>query len=312
MGDSTQMTLMDLKKQIEKRELFGSFFVFICPQNFFVANQYAEAICDILQLEKTYATSIFEEQTALSLVMNFENNFKVIHTDVFNEVCEDYSGINNTAVICQKVDKKLEKVLEPYTYIVPELLDWQIKDYMRHYCPELTLNGQLVDSDIDKLYKWAHGDIYKIINELDKVNLFVPEDRTLIFAEMLMDPAVSFETFDAFKFKDSVFREKHEHIAKYFAHREVCNIEPLSLVGLLQSELKNRVFIEGDCKKMPEEIGLSARQVAGIKSNPSNFSLQTLQNKLSFITSIDLRLKSGLLDMTPEQQMDYILLRMVT
>ena len=312
MGDSTQMTLMDLKKQIEERELFGSFFVFVCPQNFFIANQYAEAICDILHLEKTYATSIFEEQTALSLVMNFENNFKVIHTDVFNEVCEDYSGVNNTAVICQKVDKKLEKVLEPYTYIVPELLDWQIKDYMRYYCPELTLNEQLIDSDIDKLYKWARGDIYKIINELDKVNLFAPEDHTLILAEMLMDPAVSFETFDVFKFKDSVFREKHEHIAEYFAHREVCNIEPLSLVGLLQSELKNRIFIEGDCKKMPEEIGLTTRQVAGIKNNPSNFSLQTLQNKLSFITSIDLRLKSGLLDMTPEQQMDYILLRMVT
>ena len=171
------MTLMDLKKSIEAQNIPDDFMIFLCSENSFIADQYVDAICEINNLVKTRINTLQDQASALSLVLGSTDELKVMKVDTFEEALIDYSELKNTIVICNKIDKKVKPLVEDYIIEIAKLADWQTKSYIKHICPVLN------DDELDWLYQATNGDIYKMINEVDKIKLFpVQEQRSVLDA----------------------------------------------------------------------------------------------------------------------------------
>jgi DNA polymerase III delta subunit len=112
----------------------------------------------------------------------------------------------NTVVICNKVDKKLESVLADYIIQVPALKDWQVYDYVKQICREL---DQL---EIEWLYKVANGNIYKIESELDKLLLFHPKARKQVLAHLRFDENSDLYNLSVFELCDAIIYNKKKVI----------------------------------------------------------------------------------------------------
>ena len=75
--------------------------------------------------------------------MPVQNTLHVVYVEEFNEFCENYEALENTIVVCNRIDKKLQKFVEDFVVEFPKLADWQIKDYMHVKCPELCLKSNM-------------------------------------------------------------------------------------------------------------------------------------------------------------------------
>ena len=299
------MTLRELKLSIQEKDVPDTFFVFLCPPNdYFLASSYINAICEAKQLEKTFEDSIFSQDSALSLVMGFENNFRVIITDTFSEASTDYSRFVNTAVLCSKLDKKVEKALADYVIEIPKLVDWQLKDYIKLCCTGLT------ESVISEIYEATKGNLYMLDNLLAKVELFEAADRNAIAFQLTREPGTHKFDIDLYTFVGYLLANNKDKIKEQLLACKLDKNDFLGVVGNAISKLKTTLFIEYSDKSFAE-LGISEKQYYYLKKNPSGLSLSALQQKLKVLSSLDLQLKSGLLDLSNSKQLDYLIVKLV-
>ena len=99
------MTLMELKKCIETQVVPEDFIIFLCSENSFIADQYIDAICEINNLTITNIHSLQAQTSALSLVLDQNDELNVLKVDNFDELLIDYSSLTNTVVICNKISE---------------------------------------------------------------------------------------------------------------------------------------------------------------------------------------------------------------
>ena len=180
------MTLVELKQQITDKQCDGTFMIFVCPKLPIIAEQYIDAIAEVRQLDKLFVNSIFDTQTsAFSLVMDFDTNLKVCRTETFSEIAEDYMQFNDTIVLCEAVDKKLQKLVADYVVTFPTKLEtWQAAAYMQSICPGLNTPA------CEWLYEACKGDLYKVINELDKIKVFPQNEQALMLELLKLEPNI--------------------------------------------------------------------------------------------------------------------------
>ena len=299
------MTLRELKLSIQSKDVPDTFFVFVCPPNdYFLATSYIDAICESKQLEKVIAESIFNQESALSLVMGFENDFRVVFTDTFEEACADYSKFTNTAVVCSKVDKKLEKAVAEYVIAVPAVVDWQVKDFIKQKAPKLT------DQNIDELYLASGGNMYMLDNMLTKITLFPEKEQSTIAFEIAHEPGSHLYDTPTYTLVDGIIKNDRDAVKKYVLTNQTSKDEFLGLVNLLLSKVKALLWVEYS-NKTAAELGMSDKQYYFLKNHRSGQSMAALQQKLKVLTSLDLQLKSGLLDISNQRQIDYLIAKLV-
>ena len=305
MGGST-LTLRELKIDIQENTVPDTFFIFVCPPNdYYLASSYIDAICESKQLERVAAESIFNQDSALSLVMNFENDFRVVFTDSFDEACADYSRFTNTAVICSKVDKKVEKAVAEYVIQVPAAVDWQIKDFIKQKAPKLT------DQNIEELYLASGGNLYMLDNMLAKINLFPEADQSTIAFELSREPGSHLYDAPTYDLVESLIKNQTAKVKAYVLTNQTSKDEFLGLVNLLINKLKSTLLVEHS-SKTAAEIGISDKQYYFLKNHPSGLPMGIIQQKLRILTAMDLQLKSGLLDISNQSQIDYLIAKLVS
>ena len=296
------MELSKLKEHIQNGFLPTQLVVLVCPENFFIADQYINTFCAKSGKEKRIINSIFEQDSAMALVVDYSETVNVLKTDVFSELAEDYSAFENIVIIWNKVDKKLESVLADYIIQVPALKDWQVKDYIKQICPEL---DQL---EIDWLYKATGGNIYRVEAELDKVLLFHPKFRKQVLAHLRYSKDSDLHTLSVFDLCDAIIYNKKNVIVDYLRHRSAANFELMSLTSNLVSKIKNLLMVKYAGKSFAE-LEISKGQHYHLVNAPM-ISVDRLQNLLNIATNIDYQLKSGLLDISKESQLDYVISKM--
>jgi hypothetical protein len=301
------MTLRELKTSIQTQNIPDTFMIFLCADNYFLANQYIQAICDIKQLEKHVAESIFEQESALSLVMGFENDLRVIYTDVFEEASQDYSRFENTIVVCNKIDKKLEKLVAEFVINIPVLQAWQVKSYIRQQCPDIT------EQAVEDIMKATRGEINRVDNLISKVKLFEPYLQNQLVFELVQEPGTfyfDYAEMDDFKLTDAILRNNREEVKKCIRAGRLTGPEFLSYAGRLLNKVKSIILAEHT--NLPgSEFGITDKQCNFMRFNRSSFTIPELQAKLDTLSSLDLKLKSGLLDMDSDCQMSYLLMRLM-
>jgi hypothetical protein len=300
------MTLRELKLSIQSKDVPDTFFVFVCPPNdYFLATSYINAICESKQLEKVIAESIFNQESALSLVMGFENDFRVVITDTFEETCADYSKFTNTAVICSKVDKKLEKAIAEYIITVPTVVDWQVKDFIKQKAPKLT------DQNIEELYLASGGNMYMLDNMLTKITLFSESEQSTIAFEIAHEPGSHLYDTPTYTLVDGIIKNDRDAVKKYVLTNQTSKDEFLGVVNLVLNKVKSTLWVEYS-NKTAAELGMSDKQYYFLKNHRSGLSMAALQQKLKVLTALDLQLKSGLLDISNQRQIDYLITKLVS
>ena len=273
--------------------------VLLCAENFFIADQYINTLCTKTGKEKKLINSIFEQDSAMSLVFDYAETINVLKTETFSEVAEDYSVFENTIIVCNKLEKKLESALADYIIKIPALKDWQVFDYIKQVCPELD------DLEVKWLYNAAGKNIYKIESELDKVLLFHPKDRKKALACLRFSQDSDLYNLSIFELCDAIIYNKKDILVEYLRHRTVVNFELMSLVGALLPKIRNLLMVKF-AGKTADEIGISSGQYYYLTKD-SYVPLERLQKLLNVVSNIDLQLKSGLLDIDKEAQIDYLI-----
>lgn len=296
------MKLQTLKTNLLENRLPDSFMIFVCPENFFIADQYIEMICNKSGKEKRLIESIFEQQSALSLVFDFTDYVNVLKTETFSEFIEDYSELTDTIIVCNKVDKKIAELVKDYIIEVPKVEKHHLAEYILQRCPEL-------DSlEVDWLLQATNQDIYKINNELDKLLVFSAKERKGVLAHLKFEPGSDLFSLDTYTLRDAIIYNNKNILVEYLKHQESHQIELLSLVGLILKHARALLSVKYT-KRKAEELGLTYGYYKRLLSEPW-IPQEHLQSIIKITANIDLQLKSGLLEMPKNRQIDYLLARL--
>ena len=294
------MTLMDLKKSIEAQNIPDDFIVFLCSENSFIADQYVDAICEINNLVKTRINTLQDQASALSLVLGSTDELKVMKVDTFEDALIDYSSLKNTIVICNKIDKKVKPLVEDYIIEIAKLTDWQTKSYIKLICPVLN------DDELDWLYQATEGNIYKMINEVDKIKLFpMPEQRSVLDA-IRFSPDSDLYSVSIFDLADAIIRNNKPFVLEFLRHKNI-NFDLMQIVGATLQKVKNIILVTQNSGKTASEIGINDKYMYRLRKDWNGFPESRLKALLEFLSSIDLKLKTGSLDMSKEAQIDYFI-----
>lgn len=308
------MTLAELKTKLTNRAVPNNFMVFVCEDNHFLVNQYLQEIIKLKGGERKINSIHDPVSSALTLVVDYTEEVNILRVETFDEPAPSYDEFTNTIVVCDKVDKKLEAVLKDHIVVFPKLLEWQVKDYMQNLCPSLT------PEEINWLYETANGDIYRIKNELDKVALFTSGEQKEIFEELRVDPGndLCFR-YDQkataaplqqlmFTLSDAIIANEKLDLLGFLKHDYILPMDPIAIATMIFNKLKNTALVKFNSGVDPKNIGLSDGAVKWLRKSP--LSEARVFDKLNFISSIDLRLKSSELDLSNNKKLDYILCRM--
>ena len=297
------MKLSELKEKIKNNTLSDDFLILLCEENHFIADQYAEAISRNRNLPTQKISSLAETKiSALSLVIDYENCLKILVTDNFDERVTDYAVFTNTIVICDKIDKTIKDIVSDYVVDIPKLADWCIKDFIKTLCPALN------KETIEWLYSACGGNIYKINNELDKIRLFDKQSQVevlnqLRFAENtdLYQPAIGY------KFAEALISNDLTQILSYFKHQAICNYEPMAIVATTLSSLKKAVLVNFNCGKPLTLFGIEPKVAGAVGRAYKNLRLSKAIAMIDFLSNIESGLRTGELDMSSEELMEYII-----
>lgn len=298
------MTAAELKEKIENESLSNDFLILLCSENHFVADQYVEAIAKNAGLTLRKINSIYEPSTsALSLVIDYESSLNVLVVDTFEEFAQDYSKFLNTVVICDKIDKKIEPNVKDFVVKIPALEDWCIQDYIKLICPKFD------DESALWLYKGAAGNIYRIINELDKITLFDQNEQLYIFNELRSDPETDlYYIKDIFTVATYIAQRNRGALSEYLRHIKENRFSALGIVTNLLNKVKlvlysqrgSGVNLKALGSKVSGQAYYATQELRGV-------SLESLGNMLEFLSNIEIRIKSGELDLTENQLIDYVI-----
>jgi DNA polymerase III delta subunit len=299
MEVSTLMDLQTFKTNVLNGQPPTQLVVLLCAENFFIADQYINTLCAKTGKEKRLINSIFEQDSANSLVFDYTETINVLKTETFNEAAEDYPVFENTIIVCNKLEKKLESALADYIIKIPALKDWQVIDYIKQVCPELD------DLEAKWLYAAAGKNIYKIESELDKVLLFHPKERKKALTCMRFSKDSDLFNLSIFELCDAIVYNRKNILVEYLRHRSATNFELMALVGVLLPRIRNLILVK-HAGKSAVEIGISDGQHYYVTKDPY-ISLERLKNLLQTVSNIDLQLKSGLLDISKDAQIDYVI-----
>lgn len=322
------MTLRELKTSILNGTLNDDFLILQCDDNTWLANQYVQEIASTKMLEVEINESLIETAVdPLAFLQVAEEKLHVIKTDIFEERSDDYGQFTNTIVICKKIDKKILTEVEEYVVEVSKLLEWHVKAYMNNICTGMDPRV------VDWLYEATGGNIYRIENELAKVNLF-PKEEQLNFMRALRDDRDSgLYTVNNLTLSDAIVKKDYASIAQQLYYlpdlgrgsvkdvgtdktEKDYKIDPLAVVNICLQRLKLYLlaaYHKGKNNKglTYEELGLKkAGQLYYIKKEAAIYTQAELLKKIDFLASIDLKIKHSELELKNNALLDYIIVKM--
>lgn len=284
------MQLEDIKKQIEDSNIKDSFIIFK-GDNSFIARQYYQNIAKILNLDINYIeeiTSLTVDSSDIFGIEEDNNSLRVYNCDTFNLLDNKLCEQKNVIVICKKIDKETQNVFKEYIIEVPDLVEWQIKDYVYS-----TVDG--IDSKyLDWLISICNNNIDRIQLEIDKLMLFEAGNRQNILQQMVEENAfmdVSNKTI--FDFITSLLKKDINGLKEIYEDIESIDIEDIGVVTLLYNNFKKYIQVWMQNNPTPETTGLSSKQIWAINKLPRIWSAKDLVDILTLLTEMDYRLKTG-------------------
>lgn len=280
------MTNKELKEKILSNNLGKISFIFKYSDNPFIAKSYVEYIAKNNNLNLNYVETLDDSVS----LFDDNNSLSVLITDTFN-----YAGAlpENTIVICKELSENTQ--LE-YVEICKATKD-NIVDFASVLVPGLDQQQITWLCDICKY------DLYRIYNECQKINIFDIKDQEKIFNLLNDDNGYSdLNSLTIFNYINSMIRKDKNKIADILSDLKTIDVEGTGAVTLLLRQFINIIDIQTNPNIKPEALGLSVKQFMAIKNNIGYYKNKELIDIYDFLTSIDYRLKSGLLQFSNDNR----------
>ena len=280
--------LKKLKNDIVNKRISKEPMIFIYKGNKFLVEQYINAIADIKKAEKIYLTESLEiPSESNSLFDNNINNYLYIKT---TEKLSDFKYFENCIYVCKEiVDNRND--LKPYIYEFPELENKYILEYAK-----TRLKG-LSNVEIEWLCNICGYNIYRIASEIDKIALFDKDMQEYIFQRINEDDGYSdLSMLNIYNFTSAIIKKDLKMIKDILEEFDRIDIEPTGVVTILKKNFRNIIDIQMNPKASPELLNMPEKQFKAIKYNCGRFTNEELVKIYELLTSIDIKLKTGLID----------------
>ena len=293
------MELRELKNKILAQEALSFPLLFINYDNDYLIKSYIKKIAENNSLTIKEIESI-KEMVDIESGMFKEVDYLYIYKlnkddNLSREQLKDYKIILISDT--DRNDSDIEKV------IFNKLENWQIEAYVQALLPGLD------NREVSWLCKNAKYDIWRLDNEASKLNIFDKKDQSKILMAINDDNGyVDLNELTIFNLSNAIMNKDMLGIKKGVEDIDNIDVEGTGLVTILLKNFLNIINIQTNSKATAQSLGMSEKQFRYLQYNQCNkYSNEELFNIYNFLTDIDYKLKSGLLEMTNNQLNYYVL-----
>lgn len=304
------MTIETLKTNLDNKTL-DDFYIFFNLETSFLSNQYVDAIAQARGLKLIYIDDL------RSLIPDKNDIFGSAETvdasclyvykiDKFEDKDLQIKDIKNLIIVCNKIDDETKELFLPYIIEMPKLESWQIKDYVYSLADGVSTNK------LDWLINISNNDIYRLHNEISKLNLFSIKEREYLFDLMVEEDAfIDLSNYVIFDLTNAILQKDIKKIRYMLEAVHSWDCEPLGLQTLLTNNFRNVLAVQLAPNSPPEKLGLSPKQVYAIrKNNTGYYSRDQLVEIFELISSCDYKMKNG--DLSNDMLIDYMILNILS
>lgn len=293
------MELRELKNKILAQEALSFPLLFINYDNDYLIKSYIKKIAENNSLTIKEIESI-KEMVDIESGMFKEVDYLYIYKlnkddNLSKEQLKDYKIILISDT--DRNDSDIEKV------VFNKLENWQIEAYVQALLPGLD------NREVSWLCKNAKYDIWRLDNEASKLNIFDKKDQSKILMAINDDNGyVDLNELTIFNLSNAIMNKDMLGIKKVVEDIDNIDVEGTGLVTILLKNFLNIINIQTNSKATAQSLGMSEKQFRYLQYNQCNkYSNEELFNIYNFLTDIDYKLKSGLLEMTNNQLNYYVL-----
>ena len=293
------MELRELKNKILAQEALSFPLLFINYDNGYLIKSYVKKIAENNSLTIKEIESI-KEMVDIESGMFKEADYLYIYNlnkddNLSKEQLKDYKIILISDT--DRKDSDIEKV------VFNKLENWQIEAYVQALLPGLD------NQEVSWLCKNAKYDIWRLDNEASKLNIFDKKDQSKILMAINDDNGyVDLNELTIFNLSNAIMNKDMLGIKKVVEDIDNIDVEGTGLVTILLKNFLNIINIQTNSKATAQSLGMSEKQFRYLQYNQCNkYSNEELFNIYNFLTDIDYKLKSGLLEMTNNQLNYYVL-----
>ena len=293
------MELRELKNKILAQEALSFPLLFINCDNDYLIKSYVKKIAENNSLTIKEIESI-KEMVDIESGMFKEADYLYIYNlnkddNLSKEQLKDYKIILISDT--DRKDSDIEKV------VFNKLENWQIEAYVQALLPGLD------NQEVSWLCKNAKYDIWRLDNEASKLNIFDKKDQSKILMAINDDNGyVDLNELTIFNLSNAIMNKDMLGIKKVVEDIDNIDVEGTGLVTILLKNFLNIINIQTNSKATAQSLGMSEKQFRYLQYNQCNkYSNEELFNIYNFLTDIDYKLKSGLLEMTNNQLNYYVL-----
>ena len=293
------MELRELKNKILAQEALSFPLLFINCDNDYLIKSYVKKIAENNSLTIKEIESIKEMidiESGMFQELDYLYIYKLNKDDnLSKEQLKDYKIILISDT--DRNDLDIEKV------VFNKLENWQIEAYVQALLPGLD------NQEVSWLCKNAKYDIWRLDNEASKLNIFDKKDQSKILMAINDDNGyVDLNELTIFNLSNAIMNKDMLGIKKVVEDIDNIDVEGTGLVTILLKNFLNIINIQTNSKATAQSLGMSEKQFRYLQYNQCNkYSNEELFNIYNFLTDIDYKLKSGLLEMTNNQLNYYVL-----
>ena len=174
----------------------------------------------------------------------------------------------------------------------------------------------------DDMVKWLCNickyDFYRLDNELKKIEIFDKKLQPIIFNQMSDEGVFSdLNTLNIMSLTNAIMQKDLFTINTILSDLKNIDIEATGLCTLLLRQFKCNIEVEGNRAWNPDLL-CTEKQFNYLKRNHAKYSTIQMYNIYEFLTSLDMRLKSGELQFKADNRpnnnsfADYIVANVLT
>lgn len=303
------MDLKMLKENISSKSLTDDFFIFLVDEkdNLFLTMQYVQEISKILDKEIEYIDNLDSILNPYKdLFGNTEdksNKLKICKCKELNISNTKLNFIHDLIIITNSISEDA-RVNYNYNIVnVPKLENWMIKDYA-------LIRGKGVDQDrLEFLCDACNYDIYRIENELKKLDGFGEGQKKFIFKQMMDEGSLDDLTFyNMFSLSNAIQARDLQTIDSILGSS--MEIDVMALISLLYQGFRKMIMVWLDKNPTPDSTGLKSNQIWAIRNLPRNYNKDQLIKIFKFLSSLDSKLKQG--NLPNNNLIDYIIVKILS
>lgn len=292
------MELRDLKERLKAKKAVSLPLVFAGTDVDFLIDEYLEAIADNAGLEIREVDSLAGVEDAESSVF-YEGGILFVYRAGKGEVIQlDRLAESPLIVICDKAPNDCRAEVVEFAKLEP----WMVEDYAASQLPGLN------EIETKWICKICDYQPYRVKLECEKINVFAPADQQRIFELINGEHGYSdLSDYKIYDISNALVKRDVLALKRAMADIDVIDVEATGLVTIMIKQFTNTINIQMNRSATASSLGMSERQFRAIKYNCGIYSDDELIDRYEFLNSFDRKLKSGYLDLSNKEAVQYII-----